>query len=94
MPAPREESNNLSYCTICKTVFESWWGFSYGHQETKHPDMPTIGLTRKDCKDCAKFRCPNCGDVLVEGECLAPHRSDESITCKVCDRCEEGFEDA
>jgi len=54
MPKPSVEKNNLNYCTVCKTVYEIWWGFYYGMQETKHFDMPTYGLTRKDCKDCAK----------------------------------------
>ena len=52
MPETREEKNNLSYCTICRTVYETWWGFSYGLQETKHHDMPTYGIKRKNCKDC------------------------------------------
>jgi hypothetical protein len=54
MPAPRTEKNNLSYCTICSKVYESYWAFQYGRQETKHHDMPTYGLDRKDCQDCAK----------------------------------------
>tara|TARA_R110002110_G_scaffold299968_1_gene514064 strand:+ start:399 stop:605 length:207 start_codon:yes stop_codon:yes gene_type:complete len=54
MPTGRLETNNLSYCTICNMVYETYWGFHYGVQETKHHDMPTYGLDRKDCQDCAK----------------------------------------
>jgi len=54
MPPIPPEKNNLKYCTRCNTVFETWWGSSYGRQETKHFDMPTYGVTRKHCKGCAK----------------------------------------
>ena len=54
MPKPRTEKNNLSYCTVCNTVYESYWAFQYGRQEVKHHDMPTYGLDRKDCQDCVK----------------------------------------
>lgn len=54
MPKPRTEKNNLNYCTKCSTVFETYWGYYNGMKETKHFDMPTYGLNRKDCRDCTK----------------------------------------
>ena len=54
MPKPKSEKNNLNYCTQCNTVYETYWGFYYGLLQTKHIDMPTYGVERKDCQDCAK----------------------------------------
>tara|TARA_R110002020_G_scaffold89318_1_gene218623 strand:+ start:329 stop:526 length:198 start_codon:yes stop_codon:yes gene_type:complete len=51
MPKKRE-GDNLSYCTLCKTVYETYWGFHYGSMEKKHHDMPTYGLKRKSCNEC------------------------------------------
>ena len=39
----------------------------------------------------ALVNCPKCGDILEDGECLAPHSVDDSVACKVCDSCLEGF---
>jgi len=54
MPTGRLETNNLNYCNQCKTVYETYWGFYYGLLQTKHIDMPTYGVERKDCQDCAE----------------------------------------
>jgi len=52
MPKPKSANNNLSYCVQCSTVFETHWGYYNGMKETKHLDMPTYGLERKNCTDC------------------------------------------
>ncbi len=48
----RTEKNNLKYCTICKKVYERYWGFHHGSTEQKHDDMPTYGIDREHCKIC------------------------------------------
>ena len=56
MPERREEQNNLSYCSSCETVYETWWNFGRGTQQTKHYDMPTYGIKRADCKFCEESK--------------------------------------
>ena len=53
MPTPKEGQNNLKYCSLCETVYETWFHYGYGTQETKHYDMPTYGIDRKECQSCS-----------------------------------------
>ena len=48
----RYSISSLRFCVKCKFV---WEVFTYGRRKfIKHEEMPSYGLKREDCHDCAK----------------------------------------
>ena len=46
------KKDNLRYCLKCRSVWEEWFYPHEGYKCSKHLDMPSYGLDRKQCYEC------------------------------------------